>query len=356
MLLRQSTAATLTIGPILDANGAEYTGAVIGDISVSKNGTLAALASAATLTHSANGIYTLALTTGNTDTLGRLQLVCNKSTYQMPLVGVNVVPATVYDALVTNAVNTNGGLAVGTGNITALAGAISTLTPAGTAVAVWDALLASYTAADSFGAHIVRSVNSNNAVQITGGQTPHIAAVVHDAEPNSIPEDAFATDAFSARLLAADAVSEIQSGLATAAALATVQADTDDIQSRLPAALVSGRMDSHTGAMGTNTLTAAATAADFVAEVQSGLSTLTAAQVNAELLDVLATDLFAELAAVPAASSSLKDKISFLFMLARNKVTQTSSTQTLFADNTTTPVAASTTADVGGTFTRGEFT
>lgn len=92
-----------------------------------------------------------------------------------------------------------------------------------------------------------------------------------------------------------------------------------------------------------------------VSEIQSGLSTLTAAQVNAELLDVLATDLFAELAAVPAASSSLKDKISFLFMLARNKVTQTASTQTLFADNTTTPVAASATSDVGGTFTRGEF-
>jgi len=90
-------------------------------------------------------------------------------------------------------------------------------------------------------------------------------------------------------------------------------------------------------------------------EIQAGLSTLTAAQVNAEVLDVLQTDLFGELAAAPGASSSLKDKIAFLFMLARNKVTQTSSTQTLFADNTTTPVAAATTSDVGGTFTRGEF-
>ena len=105
----------------------------------------------------------------------------------------------------------------------------------------------------------------------------------------------------------------------------------------------------------TDALDANALAASFVAEIQSGLSTLTAAQVNAEVLDVLQTDLFGELAAVPGASSSLKDKIAFLFMLARNKVTQTSSTQTLFADNTTTPVAAATTSDVGGTFTRGEF-
>jgi hypothetical protein len=39
---------------------------------------------------------------------------------------------------------------------------------------------------------------------------------------------------------AADFTTEIQAGLATSAALATVQADTDDIQTRLPAALTSG--------------------------------------------------------------------------------------------------------------------
>ena len=38
MWARQSTAATLIIGPILDSTGAEYTGAVIGDLSLSKNG------------------------------------------------------------------------------------------------------------------------------------------------------------------------------------------------------------------------------------------------------------------------------------------------------------------------------
>jgi len=56
-----------------------------------------------------------------------------------------------------------------------------------------------------------------------------------------------ATDMINAVALAADAVAEIQAGLATAAALATVQADTDDIQTRLPAALVGGRMDSNVG-------------------------------------------------------------------------------------------------------------
>lgn len=100
--LRQSTAATVTIGPILDSAGAEYTGAVIGDISIRKHdGTSsAALASAATLTHDSNGMYKLVLTTGNVDTLGRLDLHCNKSTYQMPPKCYDVVPAMVYDSLV----------------------------------------------------------------------------------------------------------------------------------------------------------------------------------------------------------------------------------------------------------------
>ena len=101
MWAKQSTAATLIVGPILDSTGAEYTTAVIGDLSISKNGgTLTAMASAATLTHIANGQYTLVTTTGNLDTLGRAQITCNKSTYQMPTVNLMVVPANVFDSMV----------------------------------------------------------------------------------------------------------------------------------------------------------------------------------------------------------------------------------------------------------------
>lgn len=57
------------------------------------------------------------------------------------------------------------------------------------------------------------------------------------------------------------------SSRASAAALATVQADTDDIQTRLPAALVSGRMDASVGAMAADTLTAAALATDAREEI-----------------------------------------------------------------------------------------
>lgn len=77
--------------------------------------------------------------------------------------------------------------------------------------------------------------------------------------------------------------------------------------------------------------------------------------VNAEVLDVLTVDTFAEASAVPAATSTLKNKLNWLFILARNKLTQTSVTQTILADDGTTPVATATVSDDTVTFTRNEF-
>lgn len=65
----------------------------------------------------------------------------------------------------------------------------------------------------------------------------------------------------------------------TAQTAGDIIGDTNDIQTRLPAALVSGRMDASVGAMAANTLTASAVAADAVTELQSGLSTHSAADV-----------------------------------------------------------------------------
>jgi hypothetical protein len=86
----------------------------------------------------------------------------------------------------------------------------------------------------------------------------------------------------------------------------------------------------------------------------SGLNDLSAAQVNAEVVDVLSVDTFAELTAPPAATSSLKDKITWLFMYARNKVTQTATQRKVYRDDTTTVAGTSATSDNGTTFTKGE--
>jgi hypothetical protein len=184
MWAKQSTAATLIVGPILDSTGAEYASAVIGDLSISKNGgTLTALAAAATLTHIANGQYTLVMTTGNLDTLGRLQITVNKSTYQMPPIGLVVVPAMVFDSMVL-------GTDVLQGDVTEF-----------------------------------------------GGTALTAAAGIPEVKVASI-----AANAVNASSLATDAVTEIQNGLATQASVDTIQSDTNDIQTRLPAALESGRI------------------------------------------------------------------------------------------------------------------
>lgn len=226
-----------------------------------------------------------------------------------------------------------------------------------------------------------------------------------------------------------------------------VETDTQDLQGRTPAALVSGRMDASVGAMAANVLTATAIAADAITDAKvasdvtiasvtgavgsvtgavgsvtgavgsvtgavgsvtgnvggsvvgsvasvtagvtlagtavqaiwdaltSALTTVgsigklladninatistraTPAQVNAEVVDALATDTYAELSAVPVASSTLANKLNWLFLLARNKLTQTSTTQTAYADNGSTSVATSTVADDGVTASRAEWT
>jgi hypothetical protein len=88
----------------------------------------------------------------------------------------------------------------------------------------------------------------------------------------------------------------------------------------------------------------------------AALSAAAKGEVNAEVLDVIATDTFGEVAGVPAATSTLKDKINWLFALARNKLTSTATTSTLRNDADSGNVATSSNGDAGGTFTRGEWT
>src|SRR6185436_12939945 len=71
------------------------------------------------------------------------------------------------------------------------------------------------------------------------------------------------------------------------------------------------------GATGSG-LTTLATAASIAA-----LNNLSAAQVNAEVVDALATDTYAEPGQeAPGATVSLARKISYLYKLLRNKITQ----------------------------------
>ncbi len=84
--------------------------------------------------------------------------------------------------------------------------------------------------------------------------------------------------------------------------------------------------------------------------------TVSLANINAEVDTALGTTTYAELSGVPAATSTLADKINWLFILARNKITQTATTSTLRNDADGANVSTSTISDDGTTATRGEWT
>lgn len=97
-------------------------------------------------------------------------------------------------------------------------------------------------------------------------------------------------------------------GATIAADIIAVQADTDNIQTRIPAALVSGRIDASVGAMAANVLTATAIASDAItaAKVADGTidaATFAAGAINATAIAAdaigaseLAADAVAEIA------------------------------------------------------------
>ena len=86
------------------------------------------------------------------------------------------------------------------------------------------------------------------------------------------------------------------------------------------------------------------------------LNDISPAQVKAEVVDALTADTYAEPGSPPAATASLKDKIGWNAVLSRNKITQTSSTQTLRNDADAGDIGTAAVSDDGTTATRDEWT
>lgn len=224
-------------------------------------------------------------------------------------------------------------------------GAIKTKTdflPSATAGAAGGVFIAGTNAATTvttaltttFTGNLTGNVGGNVSGSVASIATGGIAAASFAA--GAIDAAAIATDAIDADALKADAVTEIQAGLSTltqanvrsAVGLATanldtqlaaIQADTDDIQTRLPAALVSGRIDASVGAMAANTITATAIAtdaidadalkADAVTEIQAGLSTLTQADIRTAV-GLGAANLDTQLSGISGVTDKLDDTLA----------------------------------------------
>jgi hypothetical protein len=108
------------------------------------------------------------------------------------------------------------------------------------------------------------------------------------------------------------------------------------------------------GGIATTSFAAGAIDAAAIAADAIGSSEL-AATAATEIANAVAALACTEPTAVVAASPTLIAALSWLLTLSRNKVTQTSTTQIVKADDGSTTVATSTHSDDGTTHTRGEF-
>lgn len=96
--------------------------------------------------------------------------------------------------------------------------------------------------------------------------------------------------------------------------------------------------------------------ADDVPGLIAGLNDLSAAEANAEMVDVLATDTYAEPGqGAPAATATIAAKINYLFKWTRNKKDYDGTTAQFYADDASTVDQKRPISDSGGTTTEGEM-
>lgn len=95
-------------------------------------------------------------------------------------------------------------------------------------------------------------------------------------------------------------------------------------------------------------LTNAPTAGDLTAAMK--------ASVNAEVVDALNVDTYAEIGQeTPAATQTIRKMIAYLYKAFRNRKTQTATTLSLYADDATTVDQKATISDDGTTYSHGEI-
>lgn len=102
-------------------------------------------------------------------------------------------------------------------------------------------------------------------------------------------------------------------------------------------------------------IAAASFAANAITAAKIATDAIGAAQLATDAVTEIWANACTEPTAVVAASPTAIAALSWLLTLSRNLVTQTSTTQTLKADDGSTTVAAATLSDDGTTFSRGKF-
>ena len=374
--LRQSTASQeVVLGRFVDSTdgNTEETGLTINntDIDVWKTGaTTLADKNSGGATHIANGVYYCVLDATDTNTIGPLELHVHVSGALYVKKECVVLDEAVYDVLFgTTAPSTLAGTAQ-TGDCYARLGA-----PAGASVSADVAAVKSDTAAilvDTgttldgripaalVGGRMDASVGAVAAGAITAAGIADGAIDAATFAAGAIDAAAIAANAIGASELAADAVAEIADAIWEEAQADHVGAGTFGEVATEVAAILSdtgtdGVLISDGSGAGQLDLVSGKVLIQGTKDQIDDLNDLSAAGVNAEVVDALATDTYAEPAqGAPAATTTLAVKIGHLYKNYRNKKTQTATTWSLFNDDEATVDHKATVSDNGTTATKGE--
>lgn len=268
MILKQSTAATIKFGPFVDDTDGKTaeTGLTIAqaDIRLSKNGgDFAQTNNSAGATHDENGYYDIPLNTTDTNTLGSLRLSVSKSGALPVWQDFMVVTANVYDTLCSTASLNVNVASLSTDAITAASLKADAITEIQNGLATAAALSVVDDFVDELESRLTASragyldklnvagdlANTSNAnsfkADVSGLATASALAAVDDLVDelesrltairagylDKLNVSGILANTDNANLFKADV-----SGLATAAALATVNSYVDELESRLTAA------------------------------------------------------------------------------------------------------------------------
>ncbi len=242
-------------------------------------------------------------------------------------------------------------------------GGLDAATIAALADAVWDEARSGHVTAGSFGEYVLA-----DATRLSGDSTAADNAEAffdgtgYAGTNNVIPTVTSVTNAVSADVTkisgdttAADNAESFFDGTGYAGTnnvIPTVTAVSGAVGS------VTGAVGSVTGAVGSVTGAVGSVTGNVGGNVTGSVGSLAAqakADVNAEVLDVLNVDTFAQPGqGTPAATNSIRAMVAYLFKAWRNRSTQTSSQYSLYNDDATTIDHKATFSDDATTASRGE--
>jgi len=357
--VKQSTAVALLIGPFLDETDGKTPETALtiaqADVRLSKNGgNMAQKGEATSCTHDELGYYTCPLSTTDTGTLGFLKLMVHESGALPVWVDVEVLTANVYDTMFStdqldiNVTHVAGTSQTGNDNgadINAILEDTGTTIP-GTITTIdgnVDSILVD-TSTTIPGTIATVDVNVDSILADTGITIPAQISGLNNlssGEANAACDTALTDyDAATGTELAA-----------IYAKIDTIEGNVDSILTdtgvTLPASIatVDGNVDSILTDTGTT----------LPAQL-SGLNNVSTAEVNAQVLDVLNVDTYAEPGqGIPPASPTIRQMLHYLYKMLRNKKEQTATVLSLYDDAGTTVDQKASVSDDGTTFTKGEI-